>query len=320
MHAKYRNSLPQLDGRLFLTDSGLETTILFDLGIDLPHFAAFDLLRDRVSRMVVEAYYRRHLQMALARGTGFVMESATWRAHADWGPKLGYDAHALDAANRDCIAQLRGIRDRYETAATPCVISGNIGPRGDGYVAGAIMTVSEAEAYHAVQVESLDRAGVDLVTAMTLTNVPEAIGIVRAAKARQVPVVISFTLETDGRLPAGDTLGDAIAAVDRATGDAAAYFMINCAHPTHFMGMLAEAGDWKHRIRGIRANASRMSHAELDAATELDDGDPQELGAEYAELMALLPDLAVIGGCCGTDHRHVAAAADCCLGPQSLAA
>ena len=169
------------------------------------------------------------------------------------------------------------------------------------------MTPGAAEAYHAPQIAAFAEAGADLVTAMTLNYVEEAVGVARAATAHAMPVVIAFTLETDGRLPTGQSLGDAITAVDAATGGAPAYYMINCAHPSHFAHVLPEDAPWLERLRGLRANASTRSHAELDQAPDLDDGDPDALGQDYARLRRHLPGLTVLGGCCGTDHRHVAA-------------
>lgn len=302
---KYRTSLPQLKGGMFLTDGGIETTLIYQDGVELPYFAAFHLLREPQGAEVLRNYFRRHAAIARANGTGFILESATWRASADWGDRLGYSPEALDAANTKAIEMLHGLRAELETPASPMVVSGCVGPRGDGYDAGKVMTPEEAEAYHARQLRVFAEAGADMSAAITMTNVPEAIGVTRAARAAGLPVAISFTVETDGRLPTGDTLWDAIASVDRATEAEPAYYMINCAHPTHFVGQLAEGEDWVGRIRGIRANASRCSHAELDKATELDAGDPIELGRMYRELRGRFGHINVLGGCCGTDHRHI---------------
>jgi S-methylmethionine-dependent homocysteine/selenocysteine methylase len=185
------------------------------------------------------------------------------------------------------------------------VISGNIGPRGDGYDPGKAMSADEAHAYHGWQVELFRDAGADCVSAFTMTNVGEATGVARAAQAAGMPSVISFTVETDGRLPAGDTLGAAITAVDAATDGAPAYYMINCAHPTHFEDVLDAGSEWVKRLGGVRANSSRRSHAELDNAPELDAGNPAELGEQYGDLLRRFPQITVLGGCCGTDHRHV---------------
>lgn len=303
----YRNALPQLQGRQFLTDSGLETTLVFHDGIDLPCFAAFHLLQDSRGRAILRSYFERYIDMARAHGRGVVLEAPTWRANPDWGARLGYDAAALAQANRSAIAMLQELRIAHQ--AVPVVISGNLGPRGDGYRVDARMSVDQARAYHAQQIEVFALTEADLVSAFTLNYPQEAAGIALAARDAAMPVVISFTVETDGRLPCADALGEAIEQVDAQTDGYVAYYMINCAHPTHFRRVLEEGGDWRQRIGGLRANASRRSHAELDESTELDTGDPVQLAAEYAELRALLPRLTVLGGCCGTDHRHVEAIA-----------
>lgn len=302
--ADYRQKLPQLDGDLFLTDAGIETTLIFQDGLDLPHFAAFHLLRDETGRAALERYFRRHAGIALEHGTGFILESATWRASADWGDRLGYSREELAAANRDAIRLLAELRRELAIGQVPLVISGCVGPRGDGYEPGALMSPEQAETYHSAQTDVFADTEADMVTAITMTNCSEAIGIARAAHKAGMPAVISFTVETDGRLPTGQPLNEAIQDVDAATGASPAYYMINCAHPTHFADVL-EDGQWLQRVRGIRANASRRSHAELDEAEDLDDGDPVELGAEYAALRARFPWINVLGGCCGTDHRHI---------------
>jgi S-methylmethionine-dependent homocysteine/selenocysteine methylase len=311
--ARYRNALPQLNGDLFLTDGGIETTLVFHDGLDLPYFAAFDLLMRDHGREALRRYYRSHASLARDHGVGFVLESATWRASADWGARLGYSRDELAEVNRRAIEMLEEIRAEYEDRDTRMVISGCVGPRGDGYDPAHLMGEEEAERYHAEQTRVFAGTAADMVTAITITNVPEAIGVTRAARAAGMPVAISFTVETDGRLPTGDSLKDAIARVDAATGQGPAYYMINCAHPTHFQGTLATGEPWVRRLRGLRANASTKSHAELDDAKELDDGNPVELGAQYRALKDRLPHLVVLGGCCGTDQRHIAAIATACV-------
>jgi S-methylmethionine-dependent homocysteine/selenocysteine methylase len=303
----YRNHLPQLHDDLFMTDGGLETTLIFHDGIDLPHFAAFDLLKDDAGVETLRRYFVRYVEIARTHGIGIVLEAPTWRANADWAERLGYGARALADANRKAIDLLLEIRAAYETRETSIVISGNIGPRGDGYRPDRRMTVAAARDYHAPQIGTFAGTDADMVAAFTLNYVEEAIGIVQAAREAAMPVVISFTLETDGRLPSGDTLVAAIERTDEETGGYPAYYMINCAHPTHFDAVLRDGGAWRRRIRGLRANASKRSHAELDESTDLDAGDPRELGGHYRELRSLLPRLTVVGGCCGTDHRHVEA-------------
>ena len=308
MHDRHR--LPQLDAaRPFLTDGGLETTLIFHRGVDLPCFAALTMLRDRGGRDELRAYFAPYLALARERGVGFVLDTATWRANPDWGHQLGYSLDDLDAANRSAVALGQEIRAASEAQATPIVIDGVVGPRGDGYDPDALMSSDEAERYHARQVATFADCAVDMVTAVTMTNAEEAIGIARAARARDVPAVISFTLETDGRLPDGQPLPAAIARVDAETSGSVAYYMINCAHPSHFADALDEDGAWRERIGGLRVNASAKSHAELDEADELDEGDPQALGAAHGALRPRLGAVAVLGGCCGTDCRHVEAIA-----------
>ena len=311
--AKYRNNLPQLSEKLFLTDSGLETTLVFHDGIDLPHFAAFDLMTRTDGRARLRDYFKRHIAIARQAGAGFIFESPTWRASRDWAEKLGYSAAELADVNRASIELLAGMRDEFETPHSPMVISGNIGPRGDGYRPGAMMNVAEARDYHSEQINVFRDTEADMVAGFTLNYVEEAVGIALAARDAAMPVALSFTLETDGKLPSGQSLADAIERVDRDSGAYPVYYMINCAHPTHFEDMLDELGPAIRRVRGLRANASRRSHAALDASTDLDAGDPEELGGEYRRLQRKLPALAVVGGCCGTDHRHVAAIAQAIL-------
>lgn len=294
----------------WLTDSGLETWLVFHRGIDLADFAAFPLLDERGGRELLADYFREHLRVAQEAGTGIVLETPTWRASADWGERLGYDAAALDRVNRDAVAFLRGIADEFTGVAT--VVSGNMGPRGDGYGTSAHLSPKVAASYHRPQVDSFAAAGADRVTMLTATHAGEAIGVVQAAGAAGIPVVMAFTLETDGRLPSGQPLQEAIEEVDASTGAAALYFGINCAHPDHFSPALAVHSDAIGRVQLLRANASRASHAELDEAEELDDGDPAELAGQYAELQER-HRFTVLGGCCGTDVRHVRAIADACV-------
>ncbi|NIY76083.1 homocysteine S-methyltransferase family protein [Thalassospira sp. HF15] len=302
--------LPPHGQTKFITDGGLETTLIFHDGIDLPHFASFDLLKTDEGCAHITAYYERYLELAKKAQAGFILESPTWRANRDWAEKIGYDEAELAELNRKAIDLMADLRDRYHSETTPCLISGNIGPRGDGYVPSLCMTVNQARAYHVPQIVTFAKAGVDMVSVVTINYPNEAVGIALACRDVDMPCVISFTVETDGHLPSGEPLRDAIAMVDDMTAGYPAYYMINCAHPDHFRDKLEDDGAWKNRICGIRANASRQSHAELDASEHLDDGNPDELGRLYRDLADLLPNLSVLGGCCGTDHRHVNAMAE----------
>ena len=287
---------------LRLTEGGLETSLVFHHGVDLPHFAAFPLLADEGGKRVLRAYWEPYLELVRDTGAPFVVDTATWRANADWGAHLGYDAAALAKVNAAAVGFARGIATEMGGAG----VNGVVGPRGDGYVVGQVMTEEQAAEYHLPQVGSLAEAGVDQVSAITFTYPSEAVGFVRAATRVGVPAVVSFTVETDGRLPNGDSLRSAVERVDVETGSAPVGYLVNCAHPTHLEGAF-EDGPWLTRITGLRANASTMSHAELDAAEELDAGDPDDLAARYRELKDRLTALELLGGCCGTDHRHVRA-------------
>jgi len=308
-----KRRVPQLDGGWFLTDGGIETVLIFQDGVELPEFAAFVLLETVDGRETLRRYYRRYLDIAVAApGAGFVLESPTWRAGIDWGAKLGFDADAMQRINAEAVVLMNELRTEYVSRiAGPILISGCIGPRGDGYVAGAPMDPEDARHAHQLQANALAAASVDQITAITMTSSAEAMGVARAAAHAGCTSAISFTVETDGMLPSGEPLGAAIQAVDadaEASGyDAPAYYMINCAHPTHFESVVSHAGTWRERIQGLRANASTLSHADLDAMTELDSGNPKDLADRYRRLRAPLSRLNVLGGCCGTDHRHVAA-------------
>jgi homocysteine S-methyltransferase len=301
------NPLPHLSGGLFLGDGGIETSLIYLDGIDLPEFASFVLLRDDEGRHRLRRYFEPYLALCAATpGAGFLLDTPTWRASADWGRKLAYDAQALFRANLDAVELARSIRDEWRARITgPIVVCGVIGPRGDGYVANAPGSVDEATTFHLPQATALRDGGVDMLTALTMTSVTEALGVAEAARTVGLPVAISFTVETDGRLPSGESLREAVERVDSAIGPA--YFGVNCAHPSHFDACFDDAGPWTARIRSIRANASALSHAELNEATVLEIGDLRDLADRYVRLRAQLPKLNVLGGCCGTDHRHLRA-------------
>jgi homocysteine S-methyltransferase len=293
----------------YVTDGGIETDLIFHHGVDAPEFAIFPLVQDEPGRRLLADYYDGYAEIAAKAGVGLTLDAPTWRANPDWGAKLGYDAAALDRVNRDAIELLHGLRDRYrsELGLTEVKVGGLHGPRGDGYVAGADADPDEAAEYHSTQVRSAAAAGADQITVLTMTGAGEAIGFVRAVRDVGLPAAVAFTVETDGRLPDGTTLREAIARVDAEA--APDYYIVNCAHPTHVAPGLDGNSDsgWLGRIEGLRPNASRMSHAELDEAPELDEGEPADLAEGVDRLRAKLRNLRIVGGCCGTDTRHVAA-------------
>jgi homocysteine S-methyltransferase len=286
--------------------------MIFERGIELPEFASFLLLDDDRGRAALRAYYEDYLELAAAHGVGFTLDTPTWRASRNWGERLGRSATEIADRNREAVEFALALREERGGEA-PIAVCGTVGPEGDAYRPARLLSAEEAADYHAPQVEALVAAGADMVSAYTLSYVDEAIGIARAAAAAGAPASISFTVETDGRLPDGEPLAEAVERLDAETARSAAYLMVNCAHPSHFAGVLEAGGDWRERVAGIRANASRRSHAELDSSPDLDSGDPDELAREYGELVSALPSLSVLGGCCGTDARHVAAICDTCL-------
>src|SRR5687768_1499017 len=292
--AKYRDSLPQLKNRFFLSDGGIETTLIFNEGLELPDFAAFHLMKDATGRKALRKYFETYTEIARRHETGLILESQTWRANPDWGTRLGYSAEELAAANRESIEMLEEIRRDQESESTPIVISGCIGPRGDGYIPTNAMSAEQAADYHSAQIETFAGTAADMVSGITMNYVEEGLGIALAAREAAMPVAISFTVETDGKLPTGDSLQSAIERVHSDTSAYPAYYMINCAHPTHFAGVVEAGGRWRERIHGVRANASHRSHQELNEAPEVDAGDPDELAAEYAELRRSLTNLNVM--------------------------
>ena len=301
---QYRSALPQLSGDTFLTDAGVETDLIFNHGIEIREFAAHTLLPTPEGRAALTRYFEGFLSLANEMDTGFILDSVTWKAHVHWANSLGASGAELRAANEDNLRFIADLRERFSGNAKPIVLNAVIGPRGDAYRPEVEITMDAAEDYFTEQLGWLAATEADMVTALTFNQAGEAAGLARAARAAGLPAVISFTVETNGALPSGQSLADAVKQVDETTNGYPSYFMINCAHPDHFAGALQDA-PWTRRIRGLRANASRQSHAELDAAPELDPGDPHELAGQYRELAERLPWLNVFGGCCGSDLRHV---------------
>lgn len=316
--ARYRTNLPLMNGGTFLSDGGMETSLIFTQGIDLPEFASFTLLQDARGQAALIRYYENFIRIARGRSLGFVLDTATWRASRDWGARLGYDATALEEANRAAVTLIGALRDKWETPASSFVLNGVIGPRGDGYKGGS-MNWDEARDYHAFQARIFADTEADMISAITMNTIGEAAGIALAAKDASMPCVVAFTVETDGRLVGGETLRKAIETVDEVTGGSPLYYMVNCAHPSHFQNVLAGGGAWLSRVQGVRANASAKSHEELDESTALDEGDIPDLARRYRELGRILPKMRVIGGCCGTDHHHIAAICEAVLPPARAA-
>jgi len=304
MLAKYRHALPQLDGKMMLTDGGTETYLIYKENLEIPHFSAFHRLADETGYRIIENYYRNHAAVAAKHNVGFIFCSLTYRASRDWGDLLGYSSGALAAINHKAIEMYRNIAAEFESAQSPMVMSGCIGPRGDAYNLDLKMSAEQSQEYHAEQIASFDEAGIDMITGLTLSEVNEAVGIALASKESDIPSVISFTVNQEGRMKTGQSLREAIEEVDERTGNAPAYYMINCAHPDDFLPGL-EDEEWVQRIRGIRSNASNLDHGVLCQLGHLEEGDPVELADKHGLISRRFPHINTWGGCCGTDHVHV---------------
>lgn len=297
----------------FITDGGLETSLIFHHGFDLPHFAAFEVLNQPEKKKVLLNYYQSYVDLAKKYNTGFIFESPTWRANSDYGIKMGYSQPQLSEINKNAVTLMYQLREQFSDHKQQIFISGCIGPRYDAYDISQVMTSTEAEAYHSTQIKTFKESNANVVTAMTINNIQEGLGITKAAISINIPVIISFTVETDGNLPSGEKLAQAIESIDKTTNSFPIYYMINCAHPSHFIDVLEPESLWTQRIMGIRANASCKSHAELDESTKLDTGNTTELAEQYLKLHEKLPNLMVYGGCCGTDTSHIEAICEVCL-------
>ncbi len=292
-----------------VTDGGLETDLVFLRGIELPEFAAFPLLDSAEGREALADYYRAYVDIAVRAGAPLLLETPTWRANPDHATVLGYDAAGLDRVNRMAVEFMSGLAREREADLVGWSVGGMVGPRGDGYASAGPVDPDAAADYHRPQLASFAAAGISRACVLTLTEVGEAIGLSRAAADVGLAIGIGFTVETDGRLPDGTRLAEAVAAVDAVAPPA--YFVINCAHPSHILAGLQSDHDldtaWRERIGGLRVNASTMTHAELDESEVLDDGDPVQLAIDQQPLIDAFANLEVLGGCCGTDARHVAA-------------
>ena len=296
---------PRAAGRLYLTEGGTETEVLYKWGFELPEFAMFPLLDDPKADSVIEGMFDRYFEAAEATGAGMLLNAHDYRASPDWASKLGYSAEQLTDFQHRVIGFLDAMRTKYRGRVDPVYVAGCIGPRGDAYGTGGEITEEEAEAYHAVQINNLKGTAADMVIAVTFSNIAEAVGVIRAAAAAKMPIGVSFNIGPDGRLRSGPTLAEAITATDAATEGKAAWFGTNCAHPIEFAPALADPGDWRKRLRYVRPNAAKTDKLALCKLGHLEDGDPVELGNEMAEALREFPSVDIVGGCCGTDERHL---------------
>lgn len=297
-------TFPREDGILYLTEGGTETEVIYRHGHELRDFAMFELMNKPEAVRDMENMYRRYLDKAAQYGFSALMSGFDYRASPDWGAKLGYSAEGLREMQHKCIDFLRGVSRAYEDQIERIAIAGCIGPKGDAYSLNRDITAEEAEDYHATQCETLRDCGVDLIWAATINNIPEAVGISRAAARVGLPVNMSFTLDSSHKLKSGPSLKEAIEATDTEAGAARPdSYGINCSHPLEFEPAL-EPGDWARRLRSLRPNAAKMDKVSLCKLGHIEEGDPEELGQMMGDLAKRYPDIDIWGGCCGTWDKH----------------
>lgn len=297
-------NFPMKPEEIWMSWTGMETDLIFNKGYELPEFAAFPMIDNPDGRERLEGYYEELIKIGRDTNVGIILNTPTWMANPDRAIGVGYGADDLPRVTHDAVALARGVAQKHDDVAT--LVSVQIGPQGDGYKPG-IAAIDASAAYHAPQIMAAKTSDADLVSAYTLGSTGEAIGISIAANRIGVPALISYTVETDGKLADGTSLAEAVLALSEQAKPAA--IMVNCAHPDHISNGL-DGGAWEAKLSGIIANASRQSHAELDECEVLDDGDPEELSLQLAELKKAHSGLTVFGGCCGTDLRHLRATAE----------
>jgi len=296
---------PRLENKFYLTEGGSETEILYKWSFELPEFAMFTLLDDPEADNVIRGMFRRYFDVAAEHGTAMLLNGHDYRASPDWGAKLGYSSEDLRNVQHRVIRFLDDLRAEYADRVSDVYIAACIGPRGDAYGTGGDISADESEDYHSVQLHNLDGTAADMAVAATFNNVPEAIGVIRAANSIGIPIGVSLTLTPEGRLRSGPSLREAIETIDEASGGGAVWFGTNCAHPVEFEPALADAGPWLERLRYIRPNAAKMDKIALCSLGHLEDGDPVELGQQMGEVARRFPRVDILGGCCGTDERHL---------------
>ncbi len=295
---------PRRPGLSWLTEGGIETEIMYKWGHDMPHFAMFPLLERAAAAADIRGMYRRYLDVAARHGFAALIGGFDYRASPDWGALLGYSDEGLAEANLRSIDFLRGLAREYRDGLPDARIAGYVGPRGDAYSLNRTITEDEAAEYHAVQLATLKRAGVDLAWAVTFNNPAEARGVVRAAREIGVPLALSFSLTSSSRLASGQTLAEAVQSVDAASDGYPAFYALNCSHPLEFEPALTP-GAWQDRLRCIRPNAARIDKIALCKLGHLEEGDPHELGRQMADVARRFPQMDIWGGCCGTCESHL---------------
>ena len=295
----------QEPGTLYLTEGGTETEIMYKYGYELPEFAMFTLLENKSAKAEMRAMFERYLDTVAEYGYCALMGGIDYRASSDWGDKLGYSRQALADIQQGCVEFLRDIAEPYADQIPRILFAGLLGPRGDAYGTGDQITATEAEDYHSMQLESVKAADADLALAATFNNIPEAIGVARAASKIGIPLCISFSLDSTSRLNSGPSFREAVETTDTESGEARPQFYgLNCSHPLEMEPAL-EPGNWFQRVRMLRPNAVMMEKIALCKIGHLEDGDPEELGEQMGSLAQRYAHIDIWGGCCGTCETHL---------------
>lgn len=287
---------------IIITDGGLETTLIYKYNIELPYFSCINLLKTDSGRNIIYNCLLNYVNISEKYNVNIIIETPTWRCSKKWSKLLNCENSDIEKINREAVNIVKSIKKNNKKI----IISGNIGPIDDGYVISNKLTIEELKEYHSEQIYILANENVDIISAFTINYVEEAIGITLVCKDINIPLVISFTLNIDGKLPSGMTLEDSIKYIDKYTNYYPMYYMINCAHPKHFISLFKDNNsDWIKRIKGIRSNASDKSHEELNNSKKLDIGNIVELSNYCKNIRKENKHINIFGGCCGTDENHV---------------
>lgn len=301
-------------GATFLTDGGIETRLIYEFGIDLPDFASFLALFDDRGRAALREIYRGYLAVAAEFRMPMLVGAPTWRAHPECLRRFGFaKADDLRRVNAEAVAFLQDLRRETRTE-TLVHIAGVIGPRRDGYRAEDAPALDEARAYHEAQAQALAGLGVDLLYAPTFPSRDELAGVAQAMARTGLAYALAPVIDPKGRLLDGHSFAEAVRLVDESTDPKPLYFLAGCVHPSTFLAAAAEGGDrtmprMPGRLAGIKANASPLPPEELDRLGHLDADAPAVLAQEILAARRRY-GLRILGGCCGTNDRHIRALAE----------
>lgn len=274
------------------------------------HVVNSALIYDKSGRAALEAIYRQYLDIGQRYQLPLLLSTPTWRAGRERIAAAGLAGRDVNGDNSRFLAELR---DSYGDYARQVAICGLMSCRGDAYKPAEAMSANAAGDFHSWQANALAAAGVDFLLAATLPALSEAIGLARAQAATGLPYLISFVARPEGTLLDGTPLDTAIATIDVAITPRPLAYLINCTHASIFRSALLNERNSsplvRARIIGLLANTAALSPDELDESAELVEEAPEVFGNSVAALRDEL-NMKVLGGCCGTDERHI----DCLAG------